>query len=290
MSGEPLQQLQQVTQALGRTLRRWIRGSKDHILEKSHTINSRLTNLSKCVEEIQALSKSSRMTWGMLTSHCSESRKRRHDLEFDESEYLGELFDIIVDEISILRDMADQFGEVERLARNLKNNEEDEIWQLVLELRDLGILRIAQREPDGIVLNPFHPYDRKNLERQVEIVDDLIDAASNFSKTSSPGHLGLILDYEKRTVSREGYPPHTTVQLSNVLWSTFLVFFEAGTKDASIEEWKRRYHGDSNPTVEARSRTKYLLKEALKVLGITIPNRKRHLKSMIERDRNITST
>jgi hypothetical protein len=84
-----------------------------------------------------------------------------------------------------------------------------------------------------------------------------------------PGYLGLIVDFEHRTIRREGQK-NVTVDLRNApaLWDTFRVFFKAEDADATEDAWKSALPGEWSSARMHRSN----LRDRLRPLAITIPD------------------
>jgi hypothetical protein len=85
------------------------------------------------------------------------------------------------------------------------------------------------------------------------------------------GRLDLKIDLHQHTVSRRVDSKWMTVELTNLEWNAFIVFYNAGEDGATLAQWKNGYCGewDGRHAVVSELRSK------LEGLGITVEKRKR---------------
>jgi hypothetical protein len=91
--------------------------------------------------------------------------------------------------------------------------------------------------------------------------------------SGTPGHLGLVVDFDRRTIRREGHDAVVDLSSKSALWETFRVFYAAENADAPVEAWKNALSGEWSSSRTHCSR----LRSELAALAITIPDRGRRL-------------
>lgn len=157
--------------------------------------------------------------------------------------------------------------------RRLKDGEQGIDWQSLI---DWSLLEKIRADLDLLPVNEGSGIDSKFQQRN----DDSAD-----SHELLPSYLGLIVDTDNQTISREGYPG-ISVDLSNcpVLWPMFLILYERKERslmpDALLQLLEKRI--EHEPERETIVRQISNLRKKLERLKVTIESKKYRLSDCSE--------
>lgn len=105
-------------------------------------------------------------------------------------------------------------------------------------------VRYATRwEPYSELVNRVTAIPESSCASLQHVISSVVDAAL---RATEPRFLNLVIDAERRTVRRLGpeYVHIPPIEFTEVTFHSFLVFYRAGTEEASEAEWRHNYPGE----------------------------------------------